>query len=140
MLECKASFVKEEINSLVSYLMILFKRNWNHPKHIMASFWSENQLVRTKKKKTLQESSWFGEPKCKLVSKVVHFFCFLFCFKLKWNTYYGLSTLLKAHQFLHFLTNSKVDMINSMDLHKVLLEGVHFQPFPSAWNGVELEK
>jgi hypothetical protein len=28
-----------------------------------------------------------------------------------------------------FLTNSKVDMINFMDFHKVLLEGVHFQPF-----------
>ncbi len=28
-----------------------------------------------------------------------------------------------------FLSNFKVDMINFIDPHKVLLEGVHFQPF-----------
>jgi hypothetical protein len=26
------------------------------------------------KKKNLEDSSWFGEPKCKLGSKVVHFY------------------------------------------------------------------
>jgi hypothetical protein len=38
----------------------------------MASFWRENQLVQTKKK--LKGSSWFGESKGKLGSKVAHFF------------------------------------------------------------------
>ncbi len=31
-------------------------------------------------KKSLKGSSWFGEPKCKLGSKVIHFFVFLFFF------------------------------------------------------------
>jgi hypothetical protein len=44
----------------------------------MISFWSKNQLVWTKK--SLKESSWFGEPKCKLESKVAYFFGFWFFF------------------------------------------------------------
>jgi hypothetical protein len=46
----------------------------------MASFWKENQLVQMKKRKEkrLKESSWFGEPKCKLRIKVAHFFVFSF--------------------------------------------------------------
>jgi len=35
----------------------------------MASFWREIQLVQTKKWSS-KESSWFGEPRCKLGSKV----------------------------------------------------------------------
>jgi hypothetical protein len=44
----------------------------------MAPFWKEIQLVWTKKW-SLEESSWFGEPKCKLGFKVVSsivFHCF----------------------------------------------------------------
>jgi hypothetical protein len=47
----------------------------------MTSFWRENQLVQTKK--NLKESSGFGEPKCKLQSKVAHLFVYFFhCFLL----------------------------------------------------------
>jgi hypothetical protein len=36
-------------------------------KPTMAPFWRENQLVQTQKKQELKgESSWFGEPRCKL--------------------------------------------------------------------------
>ncbi len=38
----------------------------------MASFWKENQWF-TRPKKKLKGELWFGEPKCKLGSKVVHF-------------------------------------------------------------------
>jgi hypothetical protein len=43
----------------------------------MASFWRENQVVQTpkKKKKNLKECSWFEEPKGKPGSKVA---CFSF--------------------------------------------------------------
>jgi hypothetical protein len=39
-----------------------------------------NQLVQTnqKKKGSFEESSWFGEPKCKLRLKVAHFFIVFF--------------------------------------------------------------
>jgi hypothetical protein len=33
------------------------------------SFWMENQLVSTQKKKAKKESSWLEEPRCKLGSK-----------------------------------------------------------------------
>jgi hypothetical protein len=48
----------------------------------MASFFKENQLIQTekKRKKSLDENSWFEEPKCNLKSKVVNFFVFLFLF------------------------------------------------------------
>jgi len=49
------------------------KINQNCDLAYIASFWKENQLVRTKKN-TLKESSWFEEPKCKLRCKFVHFF------------------------------------------------------------------
>jgi hypothetical protein len=81
----------------------------------MASFCRKNQLVETKKN-SLKESSWFGEPKCKLGLKVVHSFVFFFVllFSLlfftlvvqimwEWKTCYKLRTLLRAHQLLHFL-------------------------------------
>jgi hypothetical protein len=40
-----------------------------------------------------------------------------------------IKNIVESTPTLPFLTNSKVDMINFMDPHKVLLEGVHFQPF-----------
>ncbi len=75
----------------------------------MASFWRENQLVQTKNK-SLKESSWFG--KCKLGSKVVHFFIFCFLSLVfftivvqtlrEWKKRYGLRALLRAHKLPHF--------------------------------------
>ncbi len=38
-----------------------------------------------------------------------------------------------------FLTNSKVDMVGFVDLHKVVARKNAFSAFPSEWNGVELE-
>ncbi len=38
-------------------------------------------MVRTHKK-SLKDNLWFKEPKCKLVSKVVHFLVLFHCFLL----------------------------------------------------------
>jgi len=38
----------------------------------------ENSIGLDKKKKSFKESSWFGEPKCNLGSKVTQFFVFCF--------------------------------------------------------------
>jgi hypothetical protein len=43
----------------------------------MTSFWRETNWSGFFKK-SLKESSWFKETKCKLWSKVAHFFVFLF--------------------------------------------------------------
>jgi len=95
----------------------------------MASFWRENQLVWTKKK-TFKESSWFGEPKCKLRSKVVHFFVFFFFFIVFFYPCYSnfvkmknmpcIEDIVKSTLALSLLTNFRVDMDSSMDLHKVV--------------------
>ncbi len=42
----------------------------------MTSFWRETNWFRPKKEKSLKESSWFGESKCKLGSNVAHFLGF----------------------------------------------------------------
>jgi hypothetical protein len=74
----------------------------------------EEKPIGPDPKKSLKESSWFGEPKCKLGSKVVHsivffFFSFFIIFLTlvaqimwEWKTFYELRTLLRAHQFPHF--------------------------------------
>ncbi len=95
-------------------------------------------------KKSLKESSWFREPKCKLGFKVIHFFVFcsfsLFFFTVvvqilwNWKTCYGLRRLLRAHQLPHF---SRVDMVGLVHLHKVVARSA-FLVFPSAQNGVEM--
>jgi hypothetical protein len=102
----------------------------------MASIWKENQLVQTKKM-SLKESSWFGEPKCKLGSKVVHLFIYCYFppyyFKLvaqimwEWKKCYGLKTLLRAQKLPHF--DQKLTWLVLWILTRLLLEGVHIQPF-----------
>jgi hypothetical protein len=67
-----------------------------------------------KKKKSLNESSWYGESKCVLRSRLFFssFFCsFLFFFFIfvvqilwKWKACYELKTLLRANQLPHFLS------------------------------------
>jgi hypothetical protein len=91
-----------------------------------------------KKKKNLQESSRFGKPKCKLKSKVVHFFVFCFFFVLlllvtqilwAWKTSYKLRILLKTHQLPHFVSILKLTWLVLWILARWMLEGTHFQNF-----------
>jgi len=69
------------------------------------------------KKNSFKESSWFGEPKCKLGFKVAHFLVFFFFFHCFLNLccsnlwecekrIYGLKTLLRAYQFPQLFINS----------------------------------
>jgi hypothetical protein len=65
------------------------KTNWGGI--YMAPFWREIQLVWTKKWSS-KESSWFGEPRCKLGSKVgssTVFQCFLL-FSLFFKVFFSL--------------------------------------------------
>jgi hypothetical protein len=56
-------------------MMVQDQDKSNYALIYMASFWRKTQLVP--KKKSLMESSGFGEPTCKLGSKVIRFFVFL---------------------------------------------------------------
>jgi hypothetical protein len=81
------------------------------------------------KKKSLKESSWFGEPKCKLGSKVVHFFYPSFSnFVRMKDMLSGLRTLLRAHYLSHFWPILKFKWLVLWILAKWLLERMHFQP------------
>jgi hypothetical protein len=107
----------------------------------MALFWKENQLVWTKKK-SFKESSWFGEPKCKLRSKVVHFFVFFFFFIVFFNPCYSnfvkiknmpcIEDIVERTLALSLLTNFRVGMASSMDLHKVVARRGAFLGFRNA--------
>jgi hypothetical protein len=66
-----------------------------------------NPIGPNPKKKSFKESSWFGEPKCKLVSKVVHFlniyiFLSLF-FKLCENERHAMDCIVNSLIFLPIL-------------------------------------
>ncbi len=113
----------------------------------MTSFLRENQLVQTKKN-SLSESSWFGEPKCKMGSKVAHFFIlgglfhyFLLLLLLKFcengRRIYCLRTLSRAHQLPHLLINSRVNMTGFVNPCKVVARKRAFSTLPNAWNGSE---
>jgi len=113
----------------------------------MASFWSKNKLVQTKKK-SLKESSWFGKPKCKLRSKVVHFFVFCFSFigfVLLLFEFYddGKYVMDWGHcentPAPSFLINSKIGMFGFVHPHKVITRRSAFSTFPNAQNGGESE-
>jgi hypothetical protein len=89
----------------------------------MASFWRDPTW--SKQKKSLKENSWFGEPKCKLRSKVVILF-FFFSIKL----FYPCSNYVRMENMLWivdivasppFLTNFRIDMVGFVDLHKVIV-------------------
>jgi len=66
----------------------------------------EGKLIEIDKKKSFKERSWFGEPKCKLGSKVPFFLMLFFIFVAqilwKWKKYYVLRTLLRAPKLPHF--------------------------------------
>ncbi len=93
------------------------------------------------KKESLNESSWFGEPKCKIGSKVADFFVFLFIFivffypclnSTKIKDMLWIEDIVESTSTLPFLTNSRVDMVGFMDLHKVFAKSSAFSTFPSA--------
>jgi hypothetical protein len=116
----------------------------------MASFWRENQLVWTKEKNSLKESTWFGEPKCKLGFQLAHFFNF----KKKIVFFYpccSITVRIKAaymnwgHCWEHtnspiFLSILELTWLTLWILARWLIERMHFQPFPSAQNGGENRK
>ncbi len=111
----------------------------------MTSFWRENQLVPTIKK-NLKDSSWFGEPKCKFGSNIARFFVLFHCFLLtccsnsmKMKDMLWIEDIVESTSTSPFLTNSRVDMVGFVDLHKVVARRSAFSAFPSAWNGVESE-
>ncbi len=88
-------------------------------------------------------------PKCKIRSKVAHFYfvlfvynCFTFVGQILWSkkTCYGLRTLLRTQQHLPpFLINFRIDMVDFVDSHKVVVKRNAFLAFPSARDGVESE-
>jgi len=53
---------------------------------------------------------------------------------------YGLRALLRAHQLPHFLSILELTWLTLWILTRWLLERMHFQPFPSAWNATENRK
>ncbi len=93
--------------------------------------------IFTEKKKSLKKSSWFGEPKCKTkVQGFLFYFFSLFFFNpwvqilAEWKTCYELKTLLRVNKLSHFLTNSQLDMLDFVDLHKMLVRrSAFFSPF-----------
>ncbi len=97
-------------------------------------------MVRTKKE-SLKESSWFGEPKCKLGSKVVQFFVFLFIFivffypclnSTRIKDVLWIEDIIESTSTFPFLINSRVDMVGFMDLDKVFAKRNAFSTFPIA--------
>jgi hypothetical protein len=103
----------------------------------MASFWKENQLVWTKK-----NSSWIGEPKCKVRSEVAHFFVFraLFhCLKKKvcCSNFVRMEDMLWIEDIVDntsippFLVYYRVDMVDFVNIHKVVARKNAFSAFPS---------
>ncbi len=85
-------------------------------------------MVQTQKN-SLKESSWFGGPKCKLGSKVAYLWFSFFSIVLFYHCY---SNFVKMENMLWikdivkrtltppFLTNSRVDMVDFVNLHKVV--------------------
>ncbi len=117
------------------------------PRHIKLWFSLHGIILEKKsifgpKTKSLQKSSWFGEPKCKLGSKVTHFFIYffsLFFFILgvqilwEWKTCYELRTFMNwehcwAHQLSHFWPILECRWLVLWILTKYLLKRMHFQP------------
>jgi hypothetical protein len=45
---------------------------------------------------------------------------------------YGLKALVRAHQLLHFLINSKLNMASFVNIEKVVVRKRAFSTFPSA--------
>jgi len=91
----------------------------------MASFWKENQLVWTKKRKLK------GKPKCMLGSKVVHFIfhCFFYpcCSNfMKIKDMQWIEDIVKNTLTPPFFTNSRIDMAGFVILTRWLLKVVDF--------------
>jgi hypothetical protein len=103
----------------------------------MASFWKENQSIQTKKR-SLKDSSWFGEPKCKLGSKVAHLFIYFIVFLVflfnfvKMKDMLWIEDIVESTLALSFLTNFKVDMVGFVNLCKVVVRKITLEIFPSA--------
>ncbi len=100
------------------------------------------------KKMSLKENPWFGEPNCKLGSKVVHVFVYCFfpllflpsLFKLCEN---GRHVIDWRHCYStpppQIFTNFKVDMLGFVNFHKVIARRNAFLALPSAQNKGELK-
>ncbi len=108
----------------------------------------EGKLIEIDQKKSFKERSWFGEPKCKLGSKVP-FFLFFFFFNaffylccsnfVKMEKILCIEDIVKSTQASPFLTNSRIDMVSLVDPHKVVHRRNAFSTYSSARNGGELE-
>ncbi len=92
-----------------------------------------NQLVWSKKKNNLKESSWFGEPKCDLGFKGAHFlFIFTDSFYPCCSNYVRMKDILWMEDIVEitptppFYINFRIDMTSFVDV-RWLLERVHFQ-------------
>ncbi len=106
----------------------------------MASFWRENQLVWNKEKNSSKESTWFGEPKCKLGFQVANFFVFFFFHRFLLSLLlnfcenkrciYESRALLRAHQLPHFFINFRINIANFMDPRKMVDRENAFSAFP----------
>jgi hypothetical protein len=101
------------------------------------------------KKKPLKENSWFGEPKCKLGLKVLHFFIFLLFSTIflylccsnfvRIEEMLCIKDIIESTQAPSFLTNYKIDMANFVDPHKVVVRRSAFLALLNAQNGGESE-
>lgn len=90
------------------------------------------------KKNILNESSWFVEPKCKLWSKVAHFFV-LFCFTVFFNLSCSNSVRMEDMLWIEdivesilapsFWINSRIHMASFVDPHKLVARKINFQFF-----------
>jgi len=94
----------------------------------MASFWRENQLVRTKKKLMVWRT------------KVFFNFFLLFSFTLAYSKFVSMEDMLWIEDIVGntrtplFLTNFRIDMIGFVDPHMVIVKRIAFSAFPSAQN------
>jgi hypothetical protein len=107
------------------------KKNWSGPK-----------------KKSLKESSWLGEPKCKLGSKVIHFFVFCFYFHVFFylcclnfvivENMLWIEDIVASTSAPSFSINSRIDIASFVHPHKVVVRSI-FWTFSNAQNEGELE-
>jgi hypothetical protein len=118
----------------------------------MVSFWTENQLVQTKKKQLIEGLIVW---RTKVYAKVqgysfLKFFGFskfvllplLFKFYENGRHIYGLKTSLKAQQLFHFLINFRINMADYVDPCKVVVRKSEFSALsnPCAQNESENRK
>ncbi len=98
----------------------------------------EGTPIGPNQKNSLKESSWFGEPKCKLGSKAS--FPLVAQILWKWKTHLWIRTLLKAHQLSHFLIDLKVNMASFVDPCKVVDKKSAFLGFQVHKMKLKIEK